>query len=227
MKQQVLKKAILAIALSALCIGAKAQNTFFFGFAPMGNMYYYTGERVITEREIPYHASEYDTSVYMIPVPNKIVDGFTFSAYIDFNQNNNKDQFSFIDVRLNYLHGKNEHADTLYNYFRNNRHITLSDSTMKYGKDFRQTYVQVNYGYIINRKHRVQFPLYIGMALGYAWTQEFGNFIIGMGLGAKMQVYITDQLSVFAGGHLLGAFGMYDLTTNAYLDFGVSYSVFK
>lgn len=227
MKQQVLKKAILAIALSALCIGAKAQNTFSFGFAPMGNMYYYTGERVITEREIPYHASEYDTSVYMIPVPNKIVDGFTFSAYIDFNQNNNKDQFSFIDVRLNYLHGKNEHADTLYNYFRNNRHITLSDSTMKYGKDFRQTYVQVNYGYIINRKHRVQFPLYIGMALGYAWTQEHGSFMYGMGLGAKMQVYITDNLALFAGGHLLGAFGMYDLTTNAYLDFGVSYSVFK
>lgn len=210
MKQQVLKKAILAIALSALCIGAKAQNTYFFGFAPIGNMNYFTGETVINEIEIPNQTPEYDTIINKISATYKVVDGFSLSAYLDFNQNGRKDEFSFIDIRLNYMHGKNELADTL-----------------GINNNFRQVYFQTNYGYIINRKHRVQFPLYLGMALGYAWTQEFGNFIIGMGLGAKMQVYITDQLSVFAGGHLLGATTMPGFTTNAYLDFGVSYSVFK
>lgn len=210
MKQQVLKKAILAIALSALCIGAKAQNTYFFGFAPMGNMYYLTDKMVINEIEIPNQTPEYDTIINEISATYKVVDGFSLSAYLDFNQNGRKYEFSFIDIRLNYMHGKNELADTL-----------------GINNNFRQVYFQTNYGYIINRKHRVQFPLYLGMALGYAWTQEFGNFIIGMGLGAKMQVYITDQLSVFAGGHLLGATTMPGFTTNAYLDFGVSYSVFK
>ncbi len=193
MKHQVLKKAFLASVLSMLGFGSWAQmshNTLFFGFSPAGSI------NVLDK-------------YFEVEAKYKIIDGFTFSAYFDYNSRGKKDEFSFIDLRLNYLHGKKSWEEF---------------DGDNYGDDFRQAYVQINYGYIINNKHRVQLPLYLGLALGYDWVQPKGVVFAGMGAGAKLHVYITDQWGVFAGGHVLWAYGE---GVNSYLDFGLSYSFFK
>ena len=223
------KKHILAIALTMICFSTQAQmnhNTYFFGFSPMGSMSYsystYKVNDILHEDQIDentiYGWHEYDTVFDGDFLSYKVVDGFSFSWYNHFDG----DAKAFMDFRLNYMHGRNEQVESLLSNLSQ-----AGYTTPKIGNNFRQVYLQANYGSIINNKHRVQFPLYIGMALGYAWTKGHGSVIFGMGIGAKMHVYITDKLGVFGGGHLMGAFGMYSVTTNAYWDFGLSYSINK
>lgn len=204
MKKNTTKKAILAIALTILCFSSRAQvnKNLFFGYTPMGSMWCSIMDSITSSTDNLGHI-RYDTT--WTGCTYSIVDGFSFSKDLPIETD---EGYNAMDLRINYLHGRNR---------------LLSRYT-----DFRQITLQMSRTFRLNNKHRVQFPISIGLVGGYGWTQGKGSLMVGLGFKAKMIVYITDRWGVFAGANALGTFGLsHNIvgSASAYLDFGLSYTI--
>ena len=55
------------------------------------------------------------------------------------------------------------------------------------------------YNYVINAKHRVQFPLGLGFGAGYFRGGPFHHFMGLVGAKARVKFYITNNFGIFAG----------------------------